>query len=84
LTSVSAFPQAIHGVATKDSLPRIAIAVIARDDDSISLLVIDGDGQLEMLAMDVWEPKFTVGLRYDPRSEMWLDTGASAGEEEEE
>jgi hypothetical protein len=84
LTSIAAFPQPIHGTATKDSLPRIAIAAMVNDEGEISLLAIDTDGRLETLEVNTWQPEFTVGLRYDPRSETWIDVSSSATEDEEE
>ena len=82
MASIAAFPQPIHGTATKDSLPRIAVAVIVDHEEEISLLVIDGDGKMETLLVDTYQPEFNVGLRYDPRSETWQDTSPSMEEEE--
>lgn len=80
-SSIATFPQPIHGTATKDSLPRIAIAMEANGDDTY-LWVINVDGNIESLLINEYQPLFNVGLRYDPRSETWQDTAASMEEEE--
>jgi len=81
-SSIATFAQPLHGTSEKDGLPRIAIAIEIRDADDDILWVIDTDGHLQRAVIGSLIPDFTVNLRYDLKTQLWVDPTTASSEPE--
>ena len=70
--SIAVFQRPLKAVRVSDNLPRIIIATGTADDVAF-FMAVNMDGGVELLSVG----EVLVDWRYDPKTEMWDDVGAT-------